>query len=643
MLSKQHHHIRKVIGVINNAAAHPKDTTTPIYESWHRSVHQYGHNPEHMKAAMILPDCLVKQHREAFSEFIAITEYCLQTLHRQISAMGYVVMLADTNGIVVEALGTENQSKALLRAGLCQGAKWHEADNGTSSLGMVLATGTPILVHQNDHFDATHINLTCSAAPIFDSQGRLQAVLDISALRSDESKQSQHLVFQMVCHYAQLIENASFIHAHKKHWIIKLSETAEFLEVDPPYLIAVDENDRIVGSNQRFRQWAATHLPPAQQAVNGCTLSALTGFDLSVLLAKLNMLTSKRQTVDIGAHPLHLGVVPPVNQSATMPTPTPAALPPSLSKMCAPNSRLQHQLHKIAHLADTQVPVLLNGETGSGKEVLARAIHQASARKNKPFIAVNCAAIAESLIESELYGYAPNSFSGASGKGKTGLIQAADGGTLFLDEIGDMPLFLQSRLLRVLSEREVLPVGSTRAVKVDIRIISATHCDLQQRIAEGKFREDLYYRLNGARFHIPPLRERDDFDYVAARVLKQCAVQLRLPEKTLSAAALALLRTYPWPGNVRQLNSILEVACITTTGNRIEPHHLPDDIMRHIAPPETPTHNPAGRAKQQILSSKASLLDALATHQWNITGLARSIGISRMTLYRYSEKYGIQK
>lgn len=638
MLAKQYRHIENVIRLLSNPSAMQMDPV--IAASWRRSVLQYGHNPEKPQAVKILTPSAFQLFRDPYDEFIAIINHGLKALYCQIKDMGYVVLLTDNHGVVVQEHGAKRQAKALLSAGLCQSAYWHEAENGTSAVGLALATGTALTVHQVEHFDATHISLTCSAAPIFDSQGVLYAILNVSALRSDCAKTSQFLVLQTVCRYARLIENASFIHAHRHHWQIRLGAAAQFLGVDPEFLLAVDDNGHIRGANQCWRRWLSERalLPPG--GLNGLPVAQLLGWDLNQLVCQYGASDHYRQSLVVGGAVLYAHILPPPLQRVQKSAPVPP-LPPALDKLCAPNSRFRSQLQKIVHLADTPIPILLNGETGSGKEILAKAIHHSSNRQQHAFVAVNCAAIAENLIESELYGYAPGSFSGALGNGKRGLIQAADGGTLFLDEIGDMPLFLQSRLLRVLSEREVLPVGSTRAVKVDIRIIAATHCDLQQKIAAGKFREDLYYRLNGLHFVIPPLRERDDLPYLTQLILQQCAQQLNVPAKPLSAEALLLLQNQNWPGNVRQLKSVLEVALLMANGPRIESADLPEEWQHLTVLARVPAATPDN--VRQILADAALLEQMLQQHHWSVTALATAVGVSRMTLYRYINKHGLRK
>ncbi|MGP1614903.1 MAG: sigma 54-interacting transcriptional regulator, partial [Pollutimonas bauzanensis] len=257
-----------------------------------------------------------------------------------------------------------------------------------------------------------------------------------------------------------------------------------------------------------------------------------------------------------------------------------------------------------------------------------------SGRADRAFVAVNCAAIPEALIESELFGHLPGSFSGALTKAKRGLIQEADTGTLFLDEIGDMPRKLQSRLLRVLSEREVLPIGATRPLPVSIRVIAATHHDLEALVRAGRFRDDLYYRLSGACFQLPPLRQRKDLPWLMRHMLDDGGGNAA-PE--LSPAAAARLAAHHWPGNLRELRNVLDYACAVCESGRIGVDDLPELFQARSFPGATrPLAPPA------VHGPDADLLRRhLAAAHWNITRAARQLGISRMTLYRRMKRLGI--
>jgi transcriptional regulator with PAS, ATPase and Fis domain len=257
---------------------------------------------------------------------------------------------------------------------------------------------------------------------------------------------------------------------------------------------------------------------------------------------------------------------------------------------------------KIQRVLNRDIPLLILGETGTGKELLARAVHQDSNRARQPFVAVNCASIPESLIEAELFGYEDGAFTGARRKGATGRIVQAHGGTLFLDEIGDMPLALQARLLRVLQERCVTPLGSLKSIAVDIAVVGATHRNLRAMIDAGAFREDLYYRLNGLVVRLPALRERSDLGAVARRILlAEC------PQGTLeiSPAVMALFARYAWPGNIRQLANVLRTAVVMATGERqITEQHLSDDFLEDVG--RGPSSTAAARAAPQAPAGPAT-------------------------------------
>ena len=255
---------------------------------------------------------------------------------------------------------------------------------------------------------------------------------------------------------------------------------------------------------------------------------------------------------------------------------------PALDRLAADDKKMLRLIDQAKRLVNKKVNILVHGETGTGKEVIARALHESSNRNRKAFIAVNCASIPESLIESELFGYTAGSFTGGRSKGMRGLIQQSDGGTLFLDEIGDMPLHLQTRLLRVLSEREVMPLGAEKPVPVDLTVVAASHRDLRRLIADGVFREDLYYRLCGATLHLPPLRERGDKPYVIARLLREEGEQMGV-DAQISDHAMDMLVNFSWPGNIRQLRNVIRFALAVCDDGTIEAHHLPQELCTEAA------------------------------------------------------------
>ncbi|HEV2387703.1 MAG TPA: sigma-54 dependent transcriptional regulator [Candidatus Acidoferrales bacterium] len=293
----------------------------------------------------------------------------------------------------------------------------------------------------------------------------------------------------------------------------------------------------------------------------------------------------------------------------------------------------------IALTAPTNSRVLIYGESGTGKELVARALHAQSPRAVTAFVEVNCAAIPEELIESELFGHVRGSFTGAT-ESKTGKFQKADGGTMFLDEVGDMSLKTQAKVLRVLEEQRFEPVGSSEPVRVDARVIAATNKRLEEEIARGAFREDLFYRLNVIPVAVPPLRERtEDIAILAAHFLAEYSAAYGRRPKELAPAALGVLLRYPWPGNVRELKNVVERLVIMCPQSKIEPHHLPPELFRGAA--RAPQSAAATLQEARATYEREFILRKLEENQWNMTRTAAAIGLERSHLYRKMKSLGI--
>ncbi|MGB6481928.1 MAG: sigma-54 dependent transcriptional regulator [Candidatus Acidiferrales bacterium] len=294
---------------------------------------------------------------------------------------------------------------------------------------------------------------------------------------------------------------------------------------------------------------------------------------------------------------------------------------------------------QIALTAPTHGRVLIYGESGTGKELVARALHAQSPRSSNPFVEVNCAAIPEELIESELFGHRKGSFTGAS-EDKTGKFQKADSGTLFLDEVGDMSLKTQSKVLRALEEQRVEPIGSGEMAAVDVRVIAATNKKLEDEIARNAFREDLFYRLNVIPFTVPPLRDRiEDIPVLARHFLDEFNRAYGKKAKELSPAAIEVLMRYPWPGNVRELKNLIERLVIICPAQHIEPQHLPPEIFRGVPRGPQPAYSTLHEARSAY--EREFILRKLEENQWNMTKTATAIGLERTHLYRKMKSLGI--
>lgn len=587
-----------------------------------------------------MPDSQLREHRQQSEALINIARSGLERLYQQVSGLNYVLLLSDNKGVTVDFLGSDGQRDALRQAGLYMGSEWSEERAGTCAVGTCLHTGEALTIHQGDHFDHMHAPLSCTAAPIYHYDGKLAAVLDLSLLQSPEAKSSQGLALHLANAATRRIELANLMACHRQEWILCLSQLPEFLDIDPEAAIAIDGSGRIKGMTHTGARILARAAGVDWRNPAGLLGQSLMRF-LHLEVDQLPTLMRYRPTQErvvmardgsvLFAHAIEPRRVLTTRSVGMDGAAVDAALPQALRGLAGTDAAMQSMLLKAARLATREMPVLLQGETGSGKEYLARAIHAASGRRGE-FVALNCAALPESLIESELFGYLAGTYTGGAARGRTGLIEAADGGTLFLDEIGDMPLALQSRLLRVLAESEVMPLGARTGKRVDIRVISASHHDLTALVEQGRFRADLLYRLNAAVLTLPALRERTDVEWLVQQILRRRRVEGDVPG--LSPEAWQALHAYDWPGNLRELDNALVLALALAEGSCVEMHDLPE-TLRGLRPASLPGKTMLGRV------GELSWQQTLQACGGNVSAAARQLGISRSTLHRHIKRAGV--
>jgi len=640
--SADREHIKELVRVAEGGSTERDDV---ILQSWRRCIASHKLDPTVLRPAVIVDDPRLREHRDAMDELLRTARFGVEALYRQVAGLGYVVLLADNQGITVDYIGDQSTTDYLRSAGLYLGADWNEGRAGTNGTGTCIATGESLTVHKSDHFDATHIPLTCTVAPIFDPGGNLSAVLDISALRSLDDKSSQFLALQIIRNFAHRIETANIMRSCSRNWIVKLTTNQALADVDTEYVIVLDSSGRIVGFNLFARQLLSLEMGTGWQDASQCLGRPFSDFfdcEIDALTRFVGPINNDRNVVRLSStgRSLFIQILPPatIRVLPTTASPNENKLSKALSAVAGEDLTVQRGLRKLSRLINTNMSILVGGETGTGKEFLAKAIHQDSARAKGPFIPVNCAALPEGLIESELFGYESHSFTGAASKGKKGLIREAHGGTLFLDEIGDMPLASQTRLLRVLAEREVMPVGGTKPTVVDMRVVVATHQNLLALVRMGRFREDLYFRLNGVTITLPPLRERSDLQWIVSQLLEKRPFE-EGKSRSMSPEASAVLAAYNWPGNIRELVNVIDFACAIASDPQITVDDLPDQVFRRL--PDADAQEPE-RDEAKIKGKQAHELNmVLRQTGGNISAAARILGIDRTTMHRRMRRFGV--
>ncbi|MCP1416903.1 transcriptional regulator of acetoin/glycerol metabolism [Pseudomonas laurylsulfativorans] len=629
-------HAQQVLTVTQGKAhLHGPGSDPSIARSWLRCLEDYHLDPALSIAPTVLEHGRVLESRERLQQVLHIAGNEMTSLHQQLSGAGHAVLLTDARGVILNCVTAPAERQIFERAGLWLGADWSEACEGTNGIGTCLVERQSLTIHQDEHFRGRHTGLTCSASPVFDPHGELLAVLDVSSARRDVSRQSQFHTMALVNLSAKMIESCYFLRCFDNQWLLRFHLQAESVGLFSEGLLAFDGEGRICAVNQSalnlLGHIRGGLLGKPVEAFFDCSLDELLGRASSNAAASWPLRTRDGRK-------LFAVLRGEARRSLPVPTqPAPPVAPAArLSGICLDDVTLQADFRKALRVYERDVPLLINGETGSGKEAFAKAVHHASQRADKAFVALNCAAIPESLIESELFGYRGGSFTGARKEGMRGKLQQADGGTLFLDEIGDMPLALQTRLLRVLEDRQVVPIGGEPEA-VNVRIISATHRTLLDRVEDGSFREDLYYRLNGLEVALPALRDRSDKSQLLDFLL---AEEAHGETVLLDGPAREALLGFAWPGNVRQLRNVLRTLAALCEDGRIGLEDLP--VMIRQARPVVTTVEEASEHPLED-AERLALLNALEQTRWHMTHTAEQLGVSRNTLYRKLRKHGIAR
>jgi sigma-54 dependent transcriptional regulator, acetoin dehydrogenase operon transcriptional activator AcoR len=644
-------HASRIIQAVESGLQ-PAGIEPLVTRSWHRCLREYGIEPSAPRQISVLNPQSVKQLQEGLGQLLPVARAEMESLYEQIAGSGFAVILADTQGAVLSTITDPALQREFRHAGLSLGALWDERHEGTNGIGTCLAEAGPVTVHREEHFRGYNLTLSCSAAPILDPHGGILAVLDASTANSSDSRLIQRHTMALVNMSAHLISRWNFLNEYRHSWILRFHSRPEFVGLLHEALMAIDDEGNILAVNES----ALVQLGcSTRRSLVGEPIGKYFQFNFGALEQRARFEPSAiwpvrdvahgRRFFAIAREPARAADCGRVSLSSA---PGAAVEAPPEREHVGEDSQMRKNLACGRQLFAKQVPILLHGATGTGKEAFAKSLHRGSLWSDKPFVTVNCAAIPESLIESELFGYTRGAFTGAAKEGRVGKILQSNGGTLFLDEIGDMPLMLQTRLLRVIEEREVVPLGSEQAIPVNLHVISATHRDVLQMIQNGEFREDLYYRLNGVTLHLPLLRDRGDkADLIRALLREENAGQdgIKIDED-----AFRKLMHYSWPGHIRQLRNVLRTAAALCRDGIIRASNLPQEILDtepRPAPLIASNTEPVAAVAESSPSAAlreaecAALLRELERMRWNISRTAQTLGISRNTLYRKIHKHRI--
>ncbi|MEE4707352.1 sigma-54-dependent Fis family transcriptional regulator [Pseudomonas alliivorans] len=642
-------------------------------ESWRRCFDS-GLSPDNKPEVPQIEGSLLTRMQDEFGQqafSYALTE--LNGLMNMVSEVGYSASLANAQGVIIA------ESVKPQQAFYCEsdklGSVWSEAVGGTNGIGTCIVEQRPVAIFRDDHFYFDLSSQACVAAPFYNPFGELQGVLNLTTCNPSVDINAHHIVYNLATKSSVLLEERLFIEHFRDYAILQLCDSSRAAQV-----IAVDELGIVRGASHaarrrlglsstqvgRIRLWEVIDCPQSTISLE-CfkapmrARTLLRDEQVDMVLLRANRQEALSPLTEARARTVRSNVRPKEVSS-------------SLARCAGQDSTMQQNVKLIRKVMNKKLPILLLGETGVGKDTLAKAIHDESDRCKGPYVAFNCAAVPESLIDSELFGYSKGAFTGASKEGSQGRLLEADGGTLFLDEIGDMPLSLQTRLLRVLESGEVSPLGAGKAVQVNLQIIAATNQRLHEKVTDGSFREDLFFRLAGMIVNIPPLRERDDRGQLIETVLE--TVVGDDPTPTMKPAAWKKLLDYSWPGNVRELKHVLHRASLFAEEGVISASDITlpfENRIKSIAerlgtPPASsfalppapvvisgPSQNDADSSEIGVdailnLDARQALAElegqtiqaAMSAHGNNVDKAARSLGMSKATLYRKIKRYGIR-
>ena len=628
----------------------------PVLTRWAR-VARLGLAPDSSGYPDVTSGAELLERRDRFADIFREQQGPLDQVAAELASRDVVTLLADPEGVIIASQGGGGFRDGAGRARLVEGARWSETARGTNAIGTAATEGTAVAVVGRAHYELRNTGLFCYATPVRDPYGDLAAVLDVSGSMAQHDPAIAGVVQLAGGALERLLRAQAFARTHAGG--LPVLEKLVARSRGPVLLAEASGGVRIANVAARavlHAGFGGAATPPRTalghealtcEQVFGVRFQQLVSMALagggSARFEARGLSFAAELDPLVGSDGRALALVvylEPVAQRRSLGSVRPVSVPVSVHPAFAPllgtDPAFLHAKALAERFAATQLPVLLLAETGTGKELFARAIHGASASGRGPFVALNCGALSDSLLESELFGYAPGAFTGASRTGSVGKIGAANGGTLFLDEVAEMPEALQSTLLRVLDDGAYYRVGEGRPRNSAFRLVCATSRDLPALVEQGAFRRDLFYRIHGASVTIPPLRDRTDRLLLAKALLAklQSADGRGADQVALAEDAALWIEAHAWPGNVRELRSALLHALALADGGVIAQEHFPAILVSDssLQRDPTPRRAPGERTKNEVLRDEyATTIEACSG---NVAEAARRLGIARSTLYR---------
>jgi len=571
----------------------------------------------------------------------------MEQLCNFVKGSGFFALLVDEEGCILNAVGDDNILKEAFAMKMIPGAYMDEKHMGTNAMSIAITQTEPIQIKGNQHYVYAYQRWTCSAASIKNSDGKIIGALDLTGY-----KEGVHLhTLGMVVAASNAIEQMMNARKSNRTLTFTKKHMETVLNSIPTGIISCDINGKIKSINNKanemfgFNEFEIRNMGMVSliDTWHSIKESLYNGKNIQSEAVYINTLRCKAQ-YSLSAYPMYnsnediIEIVLVLEELKRMRKLAGKIMSGqayyTFDKLITVNENFLKVVDCAKKIADSKSTVLIMGESGTGKELFAQSIHNYSSRVDEPFIAVNCGAIPRELIESELFGYEEGAFTGAKKGGYAGKFEMADEGTIFLDEIGEMPLDMQTKLLRVIEEGTISRIGGARSVNVNCRIIAATNRDLLEEVKKGNFRKDLYYRLNVVPLYLMPLRDRrDDIIPLVKYLMKNISLRLGKPEVEIPDEYMKYLTAYDWPGNVRELENVLELMINTET--------MPGNIVNNSSSSRDEFVTISDECYRLDFLEKLHIVKVLSKFNNNITLASKALGVSRCTLYRKMKEYSI--